>query len=49
MDASIFISDYDGYFVTMMGYKELSGELDRIQFFPTAGTFDAGTIRIMYA
>jgi hypothetical protein len=49
MDASIFVSDYDGYFVTMMGYKELSGELDRIQFFPTAGTFDAGTIRIMYA
>lgn len=49
MEARIFVTNYDGYFATMMGYKELSGELDRIQFFPTAGTFDAGTIRIMYA
>ena len=49
MDARIFVSNYDGYFATMMGYKELSGELDRIRFFPTAGTFDSGTIRIMYA
>ena len=49
MEARIFVSTSDGTFVTMMGYKELSGELDRIQFFPTAGTFDSGTIRIMYA
>lgn len=49
MDARIFVSNYDGYLATMMGTKELSAELDRIQFFPTAGTFDAGTIRIMYA
>lgn len=49
MEARVFIIGNDGYFATMMGFKELSGELDRIQFFPTAGTFDAGTIRIMYA
>lgn len=49
MEARVFIIGNDGYFATMMGFKELSGELDRIQFFPTAGTFDSGTIRIMYA
>jgi len=49
MDARIFISNFDGYFATMMGTKELSAELDRVQFFPTTGTFDAGTFRIMYA
>lgn len=49
MEARVFVINNDGYFATMMGFKELSGELDRIQFFPTAGTFDSGTIRIMYA
>jgi len=49
MDARIFIATNDGYWATMMGFKELSGELDRIRFFPTAGTFDSGSFRIMYA
>jgi hypothetical protein len=49
MESRIFVSTSDTYFTSIMGYKELSGELDRIRFFPTAGTFDAGTIRIMYA
>lgn len=49
MESRIFVSTSDIYFTSIMGYKELSGELDRIRFFPTAGTFDAGTIRIMYA
>ena len=49
MDARIFISNNDSWFATMMGFKELSAELDRIRFFPTSGTFDAGTFRIMYA
>jgi len=49
MDARVFISNNDGYWATMMGVKELSSELDRVRFFVTAGTFDSGTFRIMYA
>lgn len=49
MDGRIFISSNAGYWATMMGFKELSSELDKIRFFPTAGTFDSGSFRIMYA
>ena len=49
MDARIFISTNDAYWATMAGFKELSSELDRIRFFSTAGTFDSGSFRIMYA
>ena len=38
-----------GYWNSLTGNKELSGEIDRVQFFVETGTFDAGTIRIMYA
>jgi hypothetical protein len=49
MEARFFFSNNDGYFATMFGHKELSGELDRIRFYVASGTFDAGTFRIMYA
>ena len=49
MEARFFFTNFDTYWSTMFGYKELSAELDRIRFYVASGTFDAGTFRIMYA
>lgn len=36
------------YFIIWKGYKELSGELTQLKFYPSTGTFNDGTMYIGY-
>tara|TARA_B100000085_G_scaffold78605_1_gene70687 strand:- start:1927 stop:2799 length:873 start_codon:yes stop_codon:yes gene_type:complete len=43
-----FITTSASYFAIWQGYKELSGELTQLQFYPGAGSFDSGVMRVAY-
>lgn len=48
MKAIVFENTQPNYFIIWKGYKELSGELTQLKFYPHTGTFDSGTIYIGY-
>jgi len=48
MKAIVIENTQPNYFIIWKGYKELSGELTQLKFYPHTGTFDSGTMYIGY-
>tara|TARA_B100001287_G_scaffold66892_1_gene54691 strand:- start:4502 stop:5056 length:555 start_codon:yes stop_codon:yes gene_type:complete len=48
MKAIVLENTQPNYFIIWKGYKELSGELTQLKFYPHTGNFDSGTMYIGY-